>query len=146
LKPIGFEVNERIRRSPARNSWPCTYVSDRGCTTPSPPASLTAATSSGFEQGYMGPPISGTSTPACRVNAVSIDSACLRLHETESPAHFARRDERVFPIEALGRHVEFAVPGDGGDGDTRNRSDRAARLLVVRHRKSRDDAAHRRRQ
>src|SRR6185295_14240902 len=93
LKPIGFEVNERIRRSPARNSWPCTYVSERGCTTPSPPASLTAATSSGLEQGYMGPQMSGTSTPACRVNAVCIESAGLRPHGTEAPAHIARRDE-----------------------------------------------------
>ena len=37
---------------------------DMGWMMPRPPASLAAATSSGLEQGYMAPQISGTSTPA----------------------------------------------------------------------------------
>src|SRR5215471_3989843 len=69
--PIGFEVSRRIRRSPSRKSWPWTYVSEIGCTTPSPPASETAATSSGLLHGYMAPHTSGTRMPAWRVRAVS---------------------------------------------------------------------------
>src|SRR5688500_19253426 len=42
-----------------------------GWTMPMPPASDTAATSSGLLQGYMAPQISGTSMPASRVSAVS---------------------------------------------------------------------------
>ena len=36
-----------------------------------PPARDTAATSSGLLQGYIGPPISGTSMPSCRVKAAA---------------------------------------------------------------------------
>ena len=64
LNPTGLEVSVRMRRRPARNSWPCTKVSEMGWMTPRPPASLTAATSSGFEHGYIGPLISGTAMPA----------------------------------------------------------------------------------
>ena len=45
-----------------------------GWNTPSPPASETAATSSGFEQGYIGPQISGTSTQGPSAgSAVSVE-------------------------------------------------------------------------
>ena len=39
--------------------------------TPMPPASETAATSSGLLHGYMAPQISGTSMPSWRVSGVS---------------------------------------------------------------------------
>ncbi len=42
-----------------------------GWMTPSPPASDTAATSSGLLHGYMAPQMSGTSMPTARVKAVS---------------------------------------------------------------------------
>jgi len=41
-----------------------------GWTMPRPPASLTAATSSGLEQGYMAPQTMGSATPAWRVKGV----------------------------------------------------------------------------
>ena len=41
-----------------------------GWTIPIPPASETAATSSGLLQGYMAPHTSGTSMPAARVRGV----------------------------------------------------------------------------
>ncbi len=68
--PIGFAVRRRMRRRPSRKSWPWTYVSERGCTMPIPPASDTAATSSGLLQGYIAPQTSGTSIPASRVRGV----------------------------------------------------------------------------
>jgi len=73
--PIGFEVSRRINRSPSRKSWPWTYVSEIGCTIPIPPASETAATSSGLLHGYIAPQISGTSIPAWRVSGVSSGEA-----------------------------------------------------------------------
>ena len=68
--PIGFAVSRRMRRRPSRKSWPCTQVSEMGWTIPIPPASETAATSSGLLQGYMAPHTSGTSIPACSVRGV----------------------------------------------------------------------------
>ena len=62
--PMGFDVSRRTRRSPARNSWPWTYVSEIGWTMPRPPASDTAATSSGLLQGYIAPHRIGTSIRA----------------------------------------------------------------------------------
>src|SRR6185436_3656474 len=44
---------------------------ESGCTTPMPPASETAATSSGLLHGYIAPQISGTSMPSWRVTGVS---------------------------------------------------------------------------
>src|ERR1035437_2925062 len=70
LKPIGLLVRRLMSRSPSRYSCPCTYVSEIGCTIPMPPASLTAATSSGLLHGYIGPQMSGTSMPTCVVNGV----------------------------------------------------------------------------
>mmetsp|Transcript_48975 Transcript_48975/g.113222 ORF Transcript_48975/g.113222 Transcript_48975/m.113222 type:complete len:359 (+) Transcript_48975:442-1518(+) len=73
--PNGRLVSLLIRRSPSRKSWPYNFVSEMGCTTPKPPASLTAATSSGFEPGYIGPLMMGTLAPVCssslRVAAVA---------------------------------------------------------------------------
>ena len=58
---------------PARRSCLCTNVIEIGWMIPSPPAADTAAISSGLLHGYIAPQISGTSTPAWRVNAVAID-------------------------------------------------------------------------
>src|SRR6187402_341063 len=49
-----------------------------GCTTPSPPARLTAATSSGLLHGYIGPQMSGTAMWACSVSGVEKGSAVER--------------------------------------------------------------------
>ena len=68
--PTGLSVSSRMRSSPSRNPYPQTCVRVMGCTMPRPPASLTAATSSGLLHGYMGPQISGTSIPACDVKGV----------------------------------------------------------------------------
>jgi len=46
-------------------------VSEIGWMMPIPPASETAATSSGLLQGYIAPQMIGTSMWACRVSAVS---------------------------------------------------------------------------
>jgi len=51
---------------PLRKSRPWAKTIDIGWTTPSAPASLAAATSSGLEQGYIAPQISGRATPASR--------------------------------------------------------------------------------
>ena len=61
--PTGLDVSERMRAIPSLKSWPCTYTSDIGCTMPMPPASDTAATSSGLLQGYIAPQMSGTRIP-----------------------------------------------------------------------------------
>ena len=73
LKPMGAPpLNALMCRSPSRKSYLWTYVSAIGCTMPSPPALLTAATNSGLLHGYMGPQMSGTRIWAWRVSAVSI--------------------------------------------------------------------------
>src|SRR5436305_1066370 len=58
---------------------------DRGWITPMPPASETAATSSGLLHGYMAPQISGTSMPSWRVTAVSRRDTALALHLDAAP-------------------------------------------------------------
>src|SRR5688572_17072640 len=77
LKPIGRLVRLRMYRRPARNSCPCTYVSEIGCTMPIAPASDTAATSSGLLHGYIAPQMSGTATLACRVKGVASESVAV---------------------------------------------------------------------
>jgi hypothetical protein len=64
LKPTGRGVSSRMRRMPARSSCPCTKLIEMGWMMPMPPASETAAMSSGLEQGYMAPQMSGVSMPA----------------------------------------------------------------------------------
>jgi len=76
VNPTGFAVIERMRFRPSTSGRPCTYTIDIGCTIPIPPASDTAATSSGFEHGYIAPQISGTSILASRVRGVSSAFMC----------------------------------------------------------------------
>ena len=78
LGPGPSHVDDVASRSAAGGVYPCTYVSEAGCNTPSAPASEAAATNSGLEHGYMGPQISGTSTPACRVRSVASEARVLK--------------------------------------------------------------------
>src|SRR6476646_1192633 len=83
--------------------------------TPMPPASETAATSSGLLHGYMAPQISGTSTPSWRVTGVS-SSDTLPLHLHAAP-------ERDVALDVGRRRLGVrVVPGpvlplDAVDGD-----------------------------
>jgi hypothetical protein len=84
LTPKGAGVRDLISRSPSRKSWPYRCVSESGCTTPKPPASETAATSSGFDPGYIGPLMMGMRAPvsasSCRV---ALESGALELDESD---------------------------------------------------------------
>src|SRR5258708_1490524 len=93
--PIGFDVSERMKRTPARKSYPCTYVNEIGWSTPIPPASEIAATSSGLLHGYMAPPMIGSAMPSCRVRTVSkqvCGTAVIRaLYPNREEMRFTRR-------------------------------------------------------
>src|SRR5512147_2916934 len=107
---------------------------------PMPPASDTAATSSGLLQGYIAPQMSGISMPAWRVSAVAPTGSGIR-HRLEPPHH-----------RGPGHHLAGAVLDVRGDlvvgplGHHRNHDpaltgQSAARLLEVFHRDAGDDAA-----
>src|SRR5215217_4737671 len=85
-----------------------------GCTTPRPPASLTAATSSGFEHGYIGPQMSGTSTWAWRVSGVSMGIA--RRYRTRQPN--AKWKRRHMPSVGMCR-LAMSTKAEGPPGNAR---------------------------
>src|SRR5215207_23621 len=157
LKPIGRLVRRRMRRRPARKSWPWTYVSEIGCTIPMPPASDTAATSSGLLHGYIAPQMSGTSTPAWRVNGVAnaLDAiACadgvdtvtpgtscpLRANE---PSHGRARDVVTTRITDRRLDLDLARLGELREHDGRLGRERSPRLLDVVDREPGDDSSKR---
>jgi hypothetical protein len=118
LKPMGLSVRERIRRMPARSSWPWAYTIDSGWTTPMPPAADTAATSSGLEHGYMAPPMIGTSMPSslvravCRIDIGSRSQHLVTLGATRKPqltvqsrtAPERRAERQAEPRQPAARH------------------------------------------
>src|SRR5213593_2709495 len=155
--PIGFAVSRRMSRSPSRSSCPCTYTIDRGWTIPMPPASDTAATSSGFEHGNMAPPISGTATRASRVSAVSSPPppppppppprsprGC--RGGPDSPADRRASDHPAGGVRDHGLEVVFRLATRVGDRAAGFRRERAAGLLQVGDGKRGGDAAGSRRQ
>jgi len=78
--------------------------------TPMPPASETAATSSGLLHGYMAPQISGTSTPSWRVTGVSSGMRAMLARKAgrEEPP---RKERRSIHVSAHFGRVEATGEG-----------------------------------
>ena len=136
--PTGFAVSERIRAIPSSKSWPCTYTSDIGCTMPIPPASDTAATSSGLLHGYIAPQIRGTWIPASRVSAVSGMGG--RLRWPDEPANLGAGNHLVRHIHDIGGHRHGLLDARGC-GTATFGGEGTAGLLQVLDAEVHDDAA-----
>src|SRR5688500_14616641 len=110
---------------------------------PMPPASLTAATSSGLLQGYIAPQMSGTSMPACRVSGVSSGRGFTPLDGREAPPHGDPRHDVAAGVADLRDDVVIERLAHLGRRAGALGRERAARLLVELGGEMRHDAADR---
>src|ERR1051325_9804112 len=154
--PMGLGVSARMRRSPSRNSMPCTNASVTGWAMPMPPASLAAATSSTLLHGYIAPQMSGTAIPAGRVRGGSRrpltagaplvprarPSPRRSRHEPEPPVDAHRGHHSTAQVVDLGPHLVVGVAVHRGQAHPTLREQGSARLLPVLGLDPEHDAAH----